>query len=360
MKTEKAKFLNAYLMTAIKVFNDGSMHNPLPEYKIKGHPVNFNDEDFENQYRYFLEELQDIVIETKDIDVVCEYIAGCLKEVINWNGFTTNQFRQAFIKGHEISFLINLKRNIDKYANIVSNLAYRDKYGDINDDLIEFYEGVMTGCHSGEDRYVDRLLMKEDVEKFDDHLEPDMERFDLFSIKVKSDLLPDTLSRINFINGLLNDFKQLQIKLTGFSFFKEKLLRSRNFEKFCNLELERLYNELETGYQDPPARTNLTIEKNQLTQQSPYIWKGSDADMIELATALYKSEAIKRKDGKPVTLKEILNIFEHLFGHKIKDASISRINDVMNEKSKTPFLDSLIIAFEVYCMERDENRARYN
>ena len=131
MKTEKAKFLNAYLMTAIKVFNDGSQHNSLPEYKIKGRPVNFNNEDFENQYRYFLEELQDMVIETKDIDVVCEYIVSCLKDVINWNGFTANQFRQVFIRGHEISVLINLKRNIDKYANIISNLAYRDKYGDM-------------------------------------------------------------------------------------------------------------------------------------------------------------------------------------------------------------------------------------
>lgn len=360
MKTEKAKFLNAYIMTAIKVFNDGSLHNLLPEYKIKGHPVHFNDEDFENQYRYFLEELQDIVIETKDIDVVCEYVITCLKEVTDWNGFTANQFRQVFVKGHEISFLINLKRNIDKYAGIISNLAHRDKYGDINDDLIEFYEGVMTGCRLGEETAVNRLIMKEDVETFDDHLIPDMDKFDLFAIKVKSDLLPDTLSRINYINGLLSDFKQLQLKSKRFSFFRDILSRSRNFEKFCNIELERLHNQLETEYNNPPGSEPFTISKTHLNHKSSYVWKGSDADMIELATALYKAEAIKRNDGKPITLKEIVNLFEQMFNYKVKETSFSHMNDRGHGGSMTPFLDSLMVAFEAYCLEQDENRTRYN
>ena len=154
--------------------------------------------------------------------------------------------------------------------------------------------------------------------------------------------------------------KQLQLKSKKFSFFKDILSHSRNFEKFCTLELERLNVQLETDYPYPSGKTDLSIQKNLLNHQTPYMWKGSDADLIELATALYKAEAISRKDGKPITLKDILNMFEQMFGYKIKDTGISHMNDNVYGKSRTPFLDSLIIAFEAYCLEQEENRANYN
>jgi len=218
----------------------------------------------------------------------------------------------------------------------------------------------MTGCHSGEDITVNRFLMKEEADKNDDLLTPDLDRFDLFSVKVKSDLLPDTLSRINYINGLLNDFKQLQLKSRKFYFFKDILSRSRTFEKFCTLELERLNIQLETECHDSPEKADPAIPKKNTDSKSPYVWEGSDSDMIELAVALYKAEAITRKDRKPITLKEILNMLEQMVGYKIKDASISHINDEVYWKSRSPFLESLIVAYEAYWMEQENNRANYN
>jgi len=85
-----------------------------------------------------------------------------------------------------------------------------------------------------------------------------------------------------------------------------------------------------------------------------YQWNASDTDLLELSTALLRTQAITRQDGKKMTHKEMREAFEKLFDHPIKDAKGKLATAVTRKKSVTPFLDSLVDAFETYSRERDE------
>jgi len=82
-----------------------------------------------------------------------------------------------------------------------------------------------------------------------------------------------------------------------------------------------------------------------------YHWNASDTDLLELTTALLKSQTIVRQDGRKITQKELKEVFEKLFEREIKGAKNKLATAVNRKKSVTSFLDSLVDAFETYSRE---------
>ncbi len=205
MKTNKSKLLNKYLLTAIKVFNEMSTQASVSAYEIEGQPASFHDNDFENVYYDFLEELQEMVISTKDIDLVREYIVVGLYDIVNWSGFTIDQEKVIFTAGHQVSYLINLKRNIEKYVANVMDLSKKDNYGEISEELIEFYERSIAGINPTHDPgFLKRHPISPWVGTIDNQ-KVDLNRFDLPRLKVESFPIPWQKSNSWKINSMITD-----------------------------------------------------------------------------------------------------------------------------------------------------------
>jgi len=347
--------LNKYLLTAIKVFNDSSRQASLDAYEIEGLPVTFQDEDFENHYGDFLAELQGIALRTRDIDIVYDYITGSLSDVLNWNGFTFEQYKIIFTAGHEVNYLINLKRNIEKYVENIQDYCKRDNYGEISEELIEFYERTIAGLSPVKDpafQNSSHLLRKSDFENEHSFLD----RFNLARLKVECEKLPDTLTKIKFMQDQLYDYRQLEIEAKKDVSLKKIVSNSHNFEKLCTIELERLHKRLELEQKYP----HHILPGSPTLSESFFAWNGSDAELMELVAALCKSETIKRSDGKKTTFDELLQLFEKMFNYQLKGPRTLQPNSMELDKSLTPFLDNLIDAFEAYSLEMDENKSKLN
>ena len=360
MKTKKAKLLNKFLLTAIKVFNDTSTQVSVAAYEIDGLPVRFSDHDFENLYYDFLEELQEVVISTKDIDIAREHIVVSLNDIVNWDGFTIDQEKVIFTAGHQVSYLINLKRNIEKYVSNVLDLCKRDNFDEISEELIEFYERTIAGINPIHDpAFLKRRPPVQQKETYDSETIP-LNRFDLARLKVECEKLPDTLAKLNFMEDQLYDYRQLEIESKKDISLKKILANSHNFEKLCIIEIERLQRKLERvqKYHEEPVEDQHS--SNELPVEPGFIWKGSDADLLELVTALYKAEAIKRRDGKKISFEEMLRLFEKMFNYQLKGPRDLQLASMGPNKITTPFLDSLETAFEAYFHERDGDKSKLN
>lgn len=76
-------------------------------------------------------------------------------------------------------------------------------------------------------------------------------------------------------------------------------------------------------------------------------WNGTDTELLELIVALTQARKIVNEQGNPVR-KEITEFFEKAFDFEIKDAE-KKISATKNrKKGSTPFLHSLIKAFEMW------------
>lgn len=84
-----------------------------------------------------------------------------------------------------------------------------------------------------------------------------------------------------------------------------------------------------------------------------YVWKSSATDLLELVTALYQNKSIERKDGKPLTRKELTAYFEQMFNIVIADTE-GKLYKATNRKiNQTPFLNNLAVQFENYAAGKD-------
>jgi len=143
----------------------------------------------------------------------------------------------------------------------------------------------------------------------------------------------------------LYDYRQLAIESKKNISLKSMLAVSPNFERLCQVEIERLQKKME-------------VEQKFL--ETDMVWKGSEEDLLELVTALYKAEALKQRNNKKISFDEMLRLFEKLFNYQLKGSRVLQETDVGQYKSHTPFLDRLKIAFEAYALERDEDKSKLN
>jgi hypothetical protein len=177
-------------------------------------------------------------------------------------------------------------------------------------------------------------------------------------MKVKSDQLTTTNDKLKFIHERLYDLDQWEIQydeqVDDPDFGTYYHLSNRyypNFRELCRSELQRLdkISELEkkTTLKETSAVTPQAIEP------SDFIWNTTDTNLLELVAALYQVNAIKLKGGTKLTRVELISYFETMFGFQIKNVEV-KLTRATNRQDKTPFLDSLTLAFENYAEEKDE------
>lgn len=355
MQTERADILCEFLKDALELFSEllkgkGVKEEYLPLFKDR-----FSEEEFVNTYNEFLDELKVNILEYKDLPIICDYLDSTLDYFYDWEGFEVEINSQIIKKGFEVNFLLKLKLSIDTYASNVEQMFQRkpdykiDYLSDFFDRVLEEEDGV------------------EDVEVCDRDKPLKDERFDFDKmLKDSESNNQNILAQITFIQDRLYDFKQWQLQYDVEVAFPNLLQRNEspfrytneyypNFERLCAIQLERLDRKLDL---EKKALTHQAIANNPVVIQggdaSPYNWDASATDMLELVAALHKSDSLKRKDGRPLTRKELIDYFQQIFNMDIKDAEGKLNKATSRKKNMTPFLDGLKATFESYAEEKEE------
>jgi RteC protein len=183
------------------------------------------------------------------------------------------------------------------------------------------------------------------------------ERFNFNELKATCDDLTTSSERINLLNDRLIDLKQWELQYDvvlkdceGFKFSPDFY---PNFSQLCAMELTRQEKMLE--FESRILIPSIPIQSLQAIPilASKYVWKAKDTDLLELFCSLCLEDAIGRSDGGKMTRKELIGVFEDLFGIQIKDAE-GKLNKATNRNDKTPFLDKLRTAFQTYSRDKDE------
>jgi len=355
METTKAKFLNKYLLTSIIAFNDLLERNSLEEYEVNGELVYFKDIDFENHFNNFEKELREVILRTMDIEVALDYIDTCLQNIISWDGFNIYQYQVIFAKGQQVNLLYDLKERIEKYTNLVKSL-FQFSDGDYPKSLIEFYNETIksTGLQIDENIIYSRSTTNRESKPVLDI------RFDYENMKAECDDLKSTHEKILFIHDRLYYFKQWQLQYDVEEMFLYKFSPTYypNFEKLCQMELERLDKklELEKKLNIPSIKVIESRLPEKEPAKNPYKWNSSNNDLIELLTAMYMVNVLKREDGVKITHTELTDFFEELFNLEVKNDKATRayISDPLT--TRPLFLEKLKKGFNEYRESKTEKR----
>ncbi|MDD4970478.1 MAG: RteC domain-containing protein [Paludibacter sp.] len=356
MNTEKAKYLNAYFLASLKVFNDALLQPSIVETEIDGKIVHFCQVEFDTYYNNFLVELEEVMKQVRDVHISYDYASGCLNDIKNWKGFPENQNKVIFSKGTEINFLITLKNDIETFARKVTEFCRRDKNGDYGDEFYSFYFKVLITCGTEE-------VIKETKEEMIRIERNNSDRifnyykFDLEDLKRKCDKLPNTVSKLNFMQDQLYDFKFMVLQSERNTYIQNKISVTPDYETLCLLEIDRYTKKLELEMKV------LTVQKIESLQSmppalvTPYSWNASVTDLIELVAALHKENIIERKNKKELTRKELIAYFSGLFDLQMKDVEV-KLTKATSRYDKTPFLDRLKQAFENFGLEKEEKQRK--
>jgi len=356
MNTEKAKYLNAYFIASLKVFNDALLQLTGLEPKINGSKVDFSPAEFDTYYNDFLVELEEVMKQVRDIHISYDYASGCLNDIKNWKGFPDNQNKEIFSKDTDINFLITLKNDIETFAHKVKGFCRRDKNGDYGDEFYSFYFRVLITC--GTDEVIKetkedmlRIERNQSVRNFNQY------NFELDDLKRKCDELPNTVSKLNFMQDKLYDFKLMVLQSESNNYMKDRISYSPNFETLCLLEIDRYTKKLELEMKVMTVQKIESLQSMPPATVTPYSWNASVTDLIELVAALHKENIIERKNNKELTRKELIEYFGGLFDLQIKDVEV-KLTKATNRYDKTPFLDRLKQAFEDYGLEKEKKQRK--
>jgi len=318
-----------------------------------------NKEKLAENYNNFVDELKENILEYNKTDNIIDYLNTCFEEFHKWNGFGLLITDQFIIRNQvEVGFFLKLKHAIEDYQKIINKWYELDfVISGIKKPLIERFEDIVIEIYMMNSDNEKILIGKESKpEKLINEGKLTIkEGYEFEELKIKCDKLPTTIDKIDFIREQLVDFKHWKLNCESNNLVEIMHLDSSyiNFEKHCEAELESLKNKLVIEKERNLAL--ITADSSDAVIPN-YTWNASDTDLLELSTALFKTETIRRKDGTKMTQKELKKAFERMFGHEIKDAKSKLATAVVRKKSMTPFLDTLKAAFEAYSMERNENK----
>lgn len=353
MQTEKAIQLCSFLLEATYVFNAVFDKREFEFPDLQAKKDCFTEAEFDRHFNEFEDELRCNMVDYNcDLAFIAAYIQATLTDFYSWEGFSFT-LNQEIIRGkHEVPFLLKLKQKIEFYNSIIKEI-FKGLYDDEEDSYIRTIF----------DEEIAKVIQPDDI---NDPNAPEWDfRFDFAIMKEECVIeCPDTISKISFIHNRIFDFKQWQVQydekdvnatgLLAKSKYKYSSEYYPNFLKLCNLELERLKNQLEI---EDKALTHNAIANDLVVVQggdvSPYSWNASDTDLLEVVAALHKNNSIKQKDSKPLTRKELIDYFQQIFNMDIKDVEGKLSKATSRKKNMTPFLDSLKGAFESYAEEKE-------
>ena len=343
MEQEKALALRELINDAFKTYNALISEKTREGVNLEAAKVRFTSEQFALHYNAFIEELNNNILEYKNYEIVKEYIKACFHNFRKNEAHSLNYFSDILNKNYEIRFLTTILSLRTEYYHKISVLKDDSHYENTNCKLFIHFKNLIET-------------------KTDSIVKPEFYNIfifeDLICYYKSVDEIQDSIKEIN---DKLFFFKQWQIendeKIETENGIKYKYSDEYfpNFEALCQLELDRLYKKLEIEnlieetYQ-PPVRTE--SEKTQLH----YRWNLSDTDLLELITALYHSNSIKRKDNRKITRKELMIYFQEIFDTELKHAESKLSHTSDRKKTLTPYLDKLKNAFETFVEEKDDKQ----
>ena len=358
MNKGKAIFFNDYMLTAKATF-EGMLHEKVWGIsEINGTKIEMNEEDFQRYYEEFIEELKGNILEYQDIQFMDDYLVVCFSDFIKWDGFSSSTNKEIINGDFEVKFLRNLKHSIEKYRNILIELYYGTEQNPLSVKLREIFHDTLK---THEEIELEKAIQEDDSQNLNgiaDHPDED-ERFYFSKLKEEADKLNNIIDKIKFVTERLYDLEQweLQNDILLFdkhskAYYKFSTRYYPNFKELCKTELMR-YDKLLEIDKRKSAKSILEVQPDITNDSKPYKWAMSGTDFLELFTALYQNECFERKDGKSFTRKQLTDYFQGLFGLEIKDLE-GKLTRATNRNDKTPFLNDLISAFEIYADQKEK------
>lgn len=352
MELEKALALRELINDASKTYNALISEKTRESVNLEEAKARFTSEQFALHYNAFMKELDKNILEYENYRIIKDYFNGIFNDFRKLDNNTLDCISKILKVNFEVEFLSGLKSLYIKYYELVAEFS--DNYYDFypNSPLYKyFFEQIKTS--TGKEM---KPIYYGD--------------FEINELKTNYYTPKYIKEQIKKVFEAIYDFKQWQleydIKIETENGVKYKYTEELypNYEDLCNIELDRLYKRLEILdlIEPPKPTTNKENDKeNDQTDLSdpgkPALrWSKSDTDLIELITALFHSESIKRKDNKNLTRKELLEFFEEILDIEVKhsESKLSRTSD--RKKSLTPYLDKLKNTFENYVEEKDDKQ----
>ena len=342
MLTEKAIEYNSFLSEVFDHINNFQVMVEFNNYTkggIEKLKEIYSIDELNKRRDSFKEEVEINIAEYQEKDIIDEYFLTTLSKWINWEGFEFDYNQNIIKSGIEVNYLLKLKIEFEKQVyHLIDFANFRRPKGEYTNTFIEFFDTVMRKINSTNfsQKFEDFINELDNPKKYD---------FDLFQLELAQ--LTTNEEKIGLIKQRLIDFEQWQVKnnmVDNDSFWGSVNPGRSEFAKLCRIEMKRY-----------PVEKDETkkVEPTQPTISNPYKWAMYDTDFLELFTALYQNECIERKDGKSFSRKELLDYFQGILGLDIKDVE-SKLTKAGNRNEKTPFLDDLKSAFEIFVEQKEK------
>lgn len=353
MEYKKAKLLNSQLLfwmnTCVDILETTGPGREYPS--IEELKAQFADDDFNQMYDNFIEELKDNIREYRNIEYMDKYMEGAFSVLDDDIVYEDDIDIDIVKNGYEVKFLLSTTKVINRTLEKVRTIFYGKEGYTYSDELKRiFYEEMLQLQPDFQQSDIKDGEENNDEEEYEITLED--RKFNFKYFKNELALIEGNKEKINLITNRLIDFEQWFIGKGGD--YTQAFLGTRNyvyaeFYKLCMSETKRY----PIAKEPQPQKETKSQEFKNL-----YSWTGSDTDLLELIVSLFHSGSIERKDDKTFTRKELTDYFQGLFGLEIKDVEGKLTRATGRKMNMTPFLDNLKVAFENYRDEKEEKQQK--
>lgn len=350
MNLSAAKAFNGFILEAKNAF-DRVFNREVTEEELEQIKARFINAEFQRFMYDFTDELLVNYKAYRVESIISEYVNLTISDV-RYIAFSDDIIALIIKNEWECNFLFSLKKEIENQVDFIA------KFFKINPDFerIELmkYCKLLESIERHNNEGVDIITFGVGI-PIKEH------RFNFEFLLQECADLNNNVDRIRLLIGRLYEFEQWKVQYQNFfncsvsdiakHCDKDYLI----FEKLCQLEIEKLQklDAIEKSAQAIDIPENQTVS-TESTNTPDYVWKSSATDLLELVTALYQNKSIERRDGKPLTRKELIEYFQQVFDIKISDIE-GKLSKATNRKvNQTPFIDSMKVAFITYAKEKED------
>lgn len=354
MKQKRAEEFQEFLNNATDIFLDLFTQKESALKNMAQYKEDFSKQKFIDAYTEFEIELADNILKYQDFDMIKVYVNKHLGHFYPYNNDHFIDLKKKLVdKDFEVEFLFRMIKNLDEFTQTASDFCVFDETP--NPSKLETY--FINTLYSSDSKQILDFLY--DVIPVNNPQRD--ERFVFRYLQFGCDLLPEIPDKIEFIHDRLYDFKIWQIQhdvteiVDSEKEFKYSKIYYPDFEKLCNIELERLNTKLKLlqAHSTSQQKTVPAVAPVEYEMPGfPLYWNASLTDLLELLTALFKVNAFKRKDGNDLNRTDLIAIFENLFGIEIKHVESKLTRATGRKIDQTPFINKLKLAFENYRQEK--------
>lgn len=313
---------------------------------------------YDRMYKSFEDELQRNIMTYSDNQDVYDYILAYFEDELNGIHYPLVEKIDIIRKGFRIEILCAFRQGIVNGFQKIRELSDQDSYTGEYHNIQRIRDRMENGLTEEEEQNQERVT---DAPDFDS-------RFDFVLLQKEAAQLPSAVEKMKLFKNRQHDLRiwQKLYDIETNSFIPDDYIYSKqyypNFEVLCNLEIERYKDQLEieklelsiSHKHDPGEEVDTCPVVSE--SHSELVWDSTDTDLLELAVSLHRTNALKHKDGKKITQKEIIDHLQQLFNTDIKNVD-SKLSVASNrKKDRSPFLTKLKNSFESYCEDKLEKK----